>query len=145
MKKATFLATVFLIACTGLSACGQAPEPAPAATEVAAAAVEPAPTAPAVVADPVAPVASSVLWADPLPTCEPNQVATIQWSKEAVAGGPGRIVMGEGPTPALFALVGSEGTKETGEWAAPGKLFVLVGDDGTERARLVLSGPPDCP
>src|SRR3990167_2105772 len=91
MKKATVLATAHLIAGAGLSACSQAPEPAPATVEVSAPAAEPAQSAP-VAEEPAAPIASTVLWAEPLSTCESNQVATIQWSKEAVVGGPGRIV-----------------------------------------------------
>lgn len=86
---------------------------------------------------------STLLWADPLATCEAHQVTMIHWSKDAVAKGPASIELGD-TNPGVFARIGDAGEKLSGPWAAPGSVIVLRGSDGVARARLVLKGPDSC-
>lgn len=124
-----------------LAACQRAPGPdAPSASaanagaQTAQAAMQPA--APAEFGE-------SMLWLDPLQNCGDKQVSRIHWSKEAVAKGAASVELGE-TAPGVFARIGSEGEKETGNWAYPGGVVVLRGVDGEIRARQIFKGPGGC-
>lgn len=125
-----------------LTACNRTAAPDASGADPAGAAVATDASAP-----PAAPAlkefGSALLWADPLPTCDGKQVTKIHWSKKAVADGPASIELGD-TNPGIFARIGDVGEKMSGEWAAPGGVIVLRGDDGVARARLVLKGPASC-
>ena len=142
MTKNKVLMPVALLALLALSACSRESAPVTATSPEAA----PTVAAPAdQTAETMAP-AAPLIWADPLPNCGGKQVTKVYWSRVALAAGPVRIEIGEGAAPGLFASVGAEGSKDTGAWAAPGIIFVLRdASNGAERARVVLTGPSDCP
>ncbi|MDQ3057169.1 MAG: hypothetical protein M3Q96_05410 [Pseudomonadota bacterium] len=135
--RAATLTTLFLT----LAACNRAPAPGDMAPP-------PAPGTPPPASAPTEQVAGrefgeTLLWADPLTTCELGQTTTLHWSKEAVAKGPARIELGD-TNPGVFARIGDAGEKQTGPWADPGGAVVLRGEDGVARARLVFKGPEAC-
>lgn len=130
-----------LFLATAVAGCTRAPAPDdmtnPAGGSETAAAAAEAATAP------IAEFGETLLWADPLPTCEEQQITTVHWSEEAVAKGPASIELGDN-NPGVFARIGEAGEKVTGPWASPGGVVVLRGDDGQARARLLFKGPEDC-
>jgi hypothetical protein len=133
--------TVFvnlLVLTLALAACNPAPAP------VDGPYTEAAPGGLAGEAGPRRRSTTPLLWADELQTCEAGQVVTIHWSREAVAKGPASIELGEGAGAGVFARIGDAGSKPTGPWASPGVLFVLRGEGGEVRARLVLAAPATC-
>ena len=125
---------IFLGACKPAPAPEDAPTPpSPVSSEAATAPVAAAPRE----------FGETLLWLDPLATCALKQVSKIHWSKEAVAKGPAAIELGDS-NPGVFARIGDEGEKETGQWASPGSAVVLRGDDGEVRARQIFKGPNGC-
>lgn len=126
------------IAAVSLAACNPSPEASTQAGAEAGRAAAPA-------SGSGQNVGNTVIWANPLVSCEKNQVVHVFWSNEALVGGAARIELGDGPNPAVFARIGKAGSKETGPWAGPGTTFVLRGaTDGAERSRLVLPAPAGC-
>lgn len=124
-----------------LTACGNSPEETTEAPSVAANSVaSPEPSPPA--AEPASTTESvSLLSLDALTDCRAGQASTLRWTNELVKAGPVEIRIGEAADSPLFGRVGSAGSKETGNWVGPGKIFVARALDGSELARVVAEGP----
>lgn len=86
-----------------------------------------------------------LMWLDTLPECDPDQhVGKIHWSEQAVAQGPVTIELGDEPGAAIFAQVGTAGSKDTGPWAARGQVIVMRAADGVVLSRQAFQGPEGC-